>query len=293
MSVFVNGRIHPSNTPVLCAEDQGFLLGLSVFETTLVEGGHVYFLSEHLERLRHGAQELAIPWPPPWDVHGAIQELVEAEGEHRIAARVTYSRGVAGQPTLVVTLRAIDPLPPAGVRVAVASYRMLTDDPLGGLKSTNRLRYVLAREEARERGAWEALLLNHEGDVAEGTVSNVFAVIGGELVTPSLDRGGLGGIVRGVILTELERAPLVLAGRPPLALVEGRLELDRIAAADEIFLTNTTAGVIPVREVLGVGGRPLEFPGASGAVTREARNRLSVAEERDRGARGNPESGCG
>ena len=50
MSVYVNGRIYPSNTPVLCAEDQGFLLGLSVFETTLVEDGHVYFLSEHLER---------------------------------------------------------------------------------------------------------------------------------------------------------------------------------------------------------------------------------------------------
>jgi branched-chain amino acid aminotransferase len=293
MSVYVNGRIHPSNTPVLCAEDQGFLLGLSVFETTLVEDGHVYFLNEHLGRLRRGAEELAIPWPPPWDIHAALQELVAAEGERRTAARVTYSRGVAGKPTLVVTLRAVDPLPPAGVSVAVASYRMLTGDPLGGLKSTNRLRYVLAREEARERGAWEALLLNHEGDVAEGTVSNVFAVLDGQLITPSLDRGGLGGIVRGVILTELERAPLVLPGEAPLAVVEGRLGLEQIAVADEIFLTNTTAGVIAVREVLGVGERPLELPGASGPVTRGVQNRLSAAEERDCGAGGNPESGCG
>jgi branched-chain amino acid aminotransferase len=293
MSVYVNGRIAPSNTPVVCAEDQGFLLGLSVFETVLVEDGHVHFLGEHLDRLRNGALKLDIPWPPPWGIEGAILELIAAEGARRCAARVTYSRGVAGRPTLVVTVRSLEPLPDEGVRISVASYRTLADDPLGGLKSSNRLRYVLAREEARERGAWEALLLNHEGDVAEGSVSNVFAVNGGELVTPSLDRGGLGGIVRGVILTELERDPPVVAGGGRMRVSEGRLELERIASAEEIFLTNTTGGVIPVRELLGMGDRRLEFLGASGPVTRQAANRLAAAEKRDRGAGGNPESGCG
>lgn len=291
--IFVNGEVHPASTAVVSAEDEGFLLGLAVFETMLVEGGHIGFFDEHLERLRSGAVALGIPWPAPWDVRTAIAEVVGRVDERRLAVRITYSRGVAGRPTLVVSARRIEPPPPGGVRVAVASLRLLAGDSLGGLKSTNRLRYVLAREEARERGAWEALLLNHEGDLAEGTVSNVFAVIDGELLTPSLGSGGLGGIVRGRILTELEHDPLVSADGTPIGVRAGRLAPERLASASEVFLTNSTGGVISVREVLGLGEIPLVFAGDRGEVTRAAAERLSAAEERDRRTTGNPDSGCG
>ena len=193
--------------------------------------------------------------------------------------RLTLSRGVPGQgPRLVITAREVDPVPAEGVKVRVSELRLLGGDPLMELKTTSRLRYVLAREEVRARGAWEALLVNAAGDLAEGTVSNLFLVAGRRLRTPSRDSGCLGGIVRERILADLERAPL-----DGVTLEVGRVPASALADADELFLTNTTGGVVPVSELLGP--EPRRFAGPAGPVTRAVQARYGALQAADRPGR--------
>ena len=296
--VLVDGRRHPAGAAVLAAEDQGFLLGLAAFETLLVQDGHASFLDAHLARLARGAAGLSIPWPPPVEPRSALATYIDALGGRRAAVRLTLSRGVpGGEPTLVITAREVEPIPAGGVSVLVSSVRKLRDDPLEDLKTTSRLRYVLAREEARRAGAWEALLLNQADELTEGTVSNVFLVADGALHTPAIESGCLGGIVRERLLAELEREALEVGGAS-VPLTVGRVPRGLLTRAEELFLTNTTGGVVPVREVMGEAGEepragraPLLFPGPAGPVTERVRARLATLEEADRDRTGNPAAG--
>jgi len=283
---FVNGALHAAGTGVIANDDDGFHLGLSVFETVACEDGRVPFLDEHLERLREGADVLSIAWPLPWDPEGALARVVDAIGGASAALRMTLSRGSATgggngsrTPTLVVTARPQVPWPEPGVLVVVSSYRKLGSDPLEALKSTNRLRFTLAREEAQGRGAWEALIPSEEGDLVEGCVSNLFCVSGGVLRTPAPGRGCLAGIVRGRLLSDLEGTGLVLAG-VDVPVVVDRVESDHLCDASEIFLTNTTGRVIPVTGVMGADGSALAagLPGSAGPVVRTLARRLAALE---------------
>ena len=292
--VYVDGRLHPAGTPVIAAEDQGFLLGLAVFETLLVEEGTTSFLDDHLARLRRGAAGLGIPWPPPWDPRDALATFLVALEAPRAAVRLTLSRGVPGRgASLVITARPVDPIPKPGVRVLVSSLRKLGHDPLENLKATSRLRHVLAREEARGAGAWEALLLNDADELAEATVSNIFLVADDVLRTPAIESGCLGGIVRDRILADLEREPVRDARGRPLSVEVGRVGRDTLARAGEVFLTNTTGGVVPVVEVFGGEHPPVTLPGEDGPVTRQIAARLALLQAGDRGAVRNPTAGGG
>ncbi len=283
--VFVDGRVHRDGRASISPEDQGFLLGLSVYDTLLYEERCLYFVDEHVARLRRGAEELSIPWPPPWDPAAALRATAEALEGRDAALRITLSRGVPGRgPTMVVTARALDIPADPGARLWLASFRKLGGDALESVKSTNRLRNVLAREEAEEHGAWEALLANHDGDLSECTTSNVFVVLGRRLCTPADDRGALSGIVREKILGDLGRRPLVLDGGRRVELVLGRVECAELSRAEEVFLTNTTCRVVPIVQVAGAELAPRALPGAAGPVTRAIRARVRDIELSYRGA---------
>jgi branched-subunit amino acid aminotransferase/4-amino-4-deoxychorismate lyase len=268
---------------VVSAEDLGFLLGWAVYDTLLYEDGVIWFLEDHVERLRGSCRRASIGWPLPWEPTRALHETAATLGERDAALRLTVTRGVEGRgPSLIVTPRAIEPLHEPGVRIHVAQARKLADAELESLKSTNRLRNVLAREAARRAGAWEAVLLTHEGDVTEGTVSNLFAVCDGRLCTAPEERGLLRGIIRQKILDDLAREGLVVeagGARRSVELAVERIEADRLARASEIFLTNTTGRVIPVVEVLGLGPSVAGLPGAAGPVTRAVRERVRRVEQ--------------
>jgi branched-chain amino acid aminotransferase len=280
--VWANGRIVPPATPVIAAEDLGLLLGLSVYDTLLLADGCIYFLEEHVERLRRGAAELRIPWPPPWDPAAALVAIARALDGRAAALRITLTRGVPGRgPTMVVTPRELEVPADPGVAVHVSVHKKLGGNPLEGVKSTNRMRNVLAREEAQAHGAWEALLMNHDGDFSEGTVSNVWFVVGAELLTPGLERGCLQGIVRERLLADLGARPLVVQGRPVPVRV-GRVGVEDAARATEVFLTNTTGRVTPVTEVSGLAAPIRALPGSSGPVTRVLRERMDEIERRYR-----------
>jgi branched-chain amino acid aminotransferase len=287
--VVVDGVLHAAGTPVLPAEDRGFLLGMAVYETVLVQDGHVPFLAEHLARLERGAREMGMDWPPPAAPEESLAVLAAGVEASTHVARLTVSTGIeGGPPRVVVTARAVSSPPAEGVVVALSPYRA-HDDALANVKATSRLRHVLARREAEGRGAWEALFVNGRGDLAEGTISNVFVLTDGVLRTPPIEDGCLGGIVRTALLEELLGEPLVTdGGTVPVA--EEPIDFALLRRGSEVFLTNTTARVVPVRSVL-LPGEELELPGPHGPVARAARERVALLEERDR-ARNPRRVGC-
>lgn len=287
--VWANGRLVPGGTPVVEAEDQGFLYGLAVFDTVLCERGRALFVAEHVRRLEHGAREVGIPWPPPWDPARVFEEVARSLAGATAILRMTLSLGVpGGAPTLFVTRRDVVAPPAEGVRVWVASHRKDPGLELESVKSTNRMRNMLAREEARAHGAWEALLANAEGDLSEGTISNLFVVGGGVLRTPSAERGALGGITREKLLGSLAAEPLVLEGGETLVVEVGRVEPRHVLEASEVFLSNTSGRVIGVLSVGGLEREVSGLPGPAGPVAHALRERLRALEAADLAGPGHP-----
>ncbi|MEX1024227.1 MAG: aminotransferase class IV [Planctomycetota bacterium] len=273
--IFAAGTFHAPDQPVLLATDQGFTLGLSVFDSLLFEGGACLFLEEHLARLEHGARGVGIPWPPPWDPRTTLYELAAKIGVEPLVLRTTLSRGAPGiGTTMVVTARAVAPPPHGGAHLWVPAARIRAEAALDGLKSTNRLRNVLAREAANRAGAWEALLVDTEARLIEGTVSNVFVRFDAELWTPPLDLGCLSGITRAQVLASLEDEPLLLASGERLRAVERATTLDELPHALEVFVTNSSGRATGALSVRGPGLVDLELPGAQGEAVRAVDGRI-------------------
>lgn len=254
--VWVDGALREPGAPAIAAEDPGFLLGLAVFDTLLCEDGRLFFVDEHLARLRRGAAAIGVDVPEDWPGQRALAEVVEALGPRSAAVRITLTPGAPGRGmTTVVTTRPWVAPPAEGVSVLLVERAKVAGSEIEELKTTSRARNILARAEAERRGAWEALLGTDSGDLAEGTVSNLFVVIDGELRTPPLERGCLAGIVRAKVLE--------LARSRGLACRECRVDRVDLERAEEVFLTNSLARVVPItavldlREDLPVGGGPL------------------------------------
>ncbi|MFT5286145.1 MAG: branched-subunit amino acid aminotransferase/4-amino-4-deoxychorismate lyase [Planctomycetota bacterium] len=280
----MDGRVRSIEETLIRADDAGFQLGLSVFDTVLYENGCFYFIERHLERLQRGALELSINCPAESEAIRALKMLRDAIGTESMALRMTLTRGPAGAaPTFIITAREISRPADPGAVLAIANDRRIGGDPMGRIKSTNRLLYILAREDAIRRGAFEALFLSHDGDVLEGSISNFFCVVNGELMTPSVERGCLPGTVRGLLLDALEREPVKVDGRELSVRSDCVSEAD-LALATEIFLTNTTGRVIPVRELLEVDGQSRSLPGSNGPVTRVLRDLVERLEAEYRAA---------
>lgn len=276
--VYVDGQVLPEEEARISPQDQGFLLGLSVFDTLLWQDETLYFVDEHLARLRRGVESLALEWPPPYDPKEALRAMAEAIGPREAALRITVTRGVPGRgPTVVVTAKALTPPPEEGVRVWLTSYQKLGSAPLEAIKTTNRLRNVLAWEEARANDCWEALFENHEGDLTEGTISNLFLVRDGVLITAAIDQGCLSGIVRERILSSLELEPMEIDG-VQLEVRVGRVRHEDLEGASEVLLTNTTGRIIPVVDVIGQGLSITGLPAAMGPVTRALKIRFRALE---------------
>ena len=281
---WVSGALYQPGQPSFAVEDEGFLLGLSVFDSLIWDRGCVVFFEEHMERFQNGLEELGIAWPLPWEPRAAVEELVAAitaKGDmpEQLILRVTATRGVPGRgPALAVTARLCEELPEGGVAVALAGELKAIGDRCEGIKSTNRLRNVLAREAGLAQGAWEVLFATTEGDLSEGTITNLFAAVpgpgGARLVTPAEERGCLAGIVRNQVIADLQREPLLVGGKT-IPIVVGRLHDEDLGSASELFLTNTTRRVIPVREVLG---KPVHLLGVEGPVTKAVAERISALE---------------
>lgn len=253
MIVWLNGELLDESNASIDIRDRGFLLGDALFETLLARRGRIAFLDAHVVRLAAGANILGIPVPISTALFAiACEMLLEANGlseAPRVALRITLSRGPGPRglvppenpaPTLLIT--AVESPPPAASLTAiVATPRRNALSPVSRLKAAPYLDNVLAREEARARGADEALMLDTSGYLSCASVANVFLWEGQRLITPAEECGILPGVTRAAVIE--------LATRLDTEVVEDMIMPQRLARADGIFLTNSLMGIVPLSRV--------------------------------------------
>lgn len=284
--VYMNGQVLLPEAAQVSIFDRGFLYGDSVYEVMRTAGGHPVDLERHLARLSRSAAALVLPVPEVAHLRDAIAAAAEAAGNPESYLRVVVTRGAgrisldiatAGEPTVIVIAAPLE-LPPEelyreGAHVALVGVERTSRravDP--AIKSGNYLNNVMALAEARRSGAYEAIMCGPSGRVAEGSTSNLFVVRGGRVTTPALATGLLPGITRQRVME--------LATEDGISIDEGDLGPDDVREADEVFLTSSIRGVLPVRQV---DDRAIAAPGPvtarlmqlyAGFLDRVARGRL-------------------
>jgi len=254
----VNGVVTPAAEARISVLDNGFTFGDSVYETLRTYGGRPFHLGRHLSRLRQSAERLAIPVPLEDAEFGErIDAVLSRAGNEESYIRLIVSRGVGdisyrfervAGPTVVVAVKPYEPLPERyyteGVEVMISSVRRNHRQALDpAIKSGNLINNILAVREAQAKGAVEPIMLNQDGDVAEGASCNVFLVRQGGLLTPPLEAGILPGVTRGLVL-EIARS-LSLRSR------EETVRVEDLLSADEAFITSTLKECCPVRAIDG------------------------------------------
>lgn len=257
MKVFLNGELVPEAEARVSAFDRGFLYGDGLFETMLVLNRKPFRCEQHLERLCRGAEWLRLPLPrPASELQRSIAELIAANELVNALLRLTVSRGIgprgyspsgATHPTLVMSLHPFSPdllNEERGWRLATASIRVPAKDGLAQFKTCNKLPQILARAEAEEAGADEAVLLNTDGYVAEAASSNLFWIHSKTVGTPPLTSGILAGVTRAVVLEICERLRLEVR--------EAQFTLPQLGNAEGVFLSLSSLGVVPAAALDGL-----------------------------------------
>jgi branched-chain amino acid aminotransferase len=256
MLAYVNGEILPDSQASISIFDRGFLYGDGVFETLRTYNRELFRLTDHLKRLERSARAINLPIPGLDFLREALVRTLRAnQVKEDVLVRITVTRGkgsggiVSLEPieaSVVVSLR---PLPvdlpevfTEGWQVIIAKRRRLPKSALDpGIKSLNFLNNILARAEATQVGAHEAIMLNERGFVTEGSISNVFLVYNQRLITPSESDGLLPGISRQVVME--------LARRKGMLVKEVSIKPELLFKAEEVFLTLTSAGIMPIVKV--------------------------------------------
>ncbi|MGW6296396.1 aminotransferase class IV [Streptomyces sp. NPDC055058] len=259
MKIWLDGGLQDIESARVSVLDHGLTVGDGIFETVKAVDGRPFALTRHLERLTRSARGLGLPDPDLDEVRRACAAVLDANpmplGRLRITCTGGYGplgsdRGEHGT-TLVVALGETTRRPDTTAAVTVPWTRN-ERGALTGLKTTSYAENVVALARARERGATEALFANTVGQLCEGTGSNVFVVLDGELHTPPVASGCLAGITR-ALAVEWTGAR------------ETDLPFDVLERAEEIFLTSTLRDVQAVHRV-----DDRELPGAPGPVTAKA-----------------------
>lgn len=251
-------RVNGEPAASIAAGDRGLLYGDGLFETIRFEHGRAPLWPRHMARLALGCARLQLPAPD-----AALLEreaLAEVAGSEHAVVRITLTRGSGArgyavpavvQPTRIV---AVSPLPHLdaalyrdGIRLHVCATRLGDQPLLAGIKHLNRLEQVLARAEWNDPAIAEGLVRDARGHVVSATAANLFAVIDGVPVTPAVARCGVAGVMRAELLESL---PGVQVRELPLA---------ECLAADEVFLSSSVRGILPVR---AVGDSRFAAPGA-------------------------------
>lgn len=235
--VWCNGAFLPEGDARLAITDRGFTLADGIFETLRAAGNVPIWLAEHLKRLRTSAQLLGLHIAHgDAEIETAIVRLLDENGFEDSAVRITLTRGPTAKrglwssdnpdhPTLLITVAPAGKMPPQKI-VICRSTRRNEHSPLSGIKSLNYGDNILARREAVQKGAGDALMLNTQGHVACATVGNVFFRLDGGWTTPAVSNGILPGIARAKIIPQLKAS-------------ERTLTEQDIAQADAAFISNS------------------------------------------------------
>ena len=273
-AVWIDGHVRRGDEARVSVFDRGAHDGGGVFETFRVHGGRPFLWERHLERMVVAAAELGFPVPPsPATLRAGLDAVLEANGLVDAVARITVTRGIPGsRPTRTGCWIEAEPVEGrlwrgtrSGRGAVILSKRPFAPGVLGAYKTTSRLAYQLAFEQARSAGADETLLLTHQGEVLEGSASNVFLYVDGQVATPSHNTGILPGIMRGFALQ--------VCYELGYALRTSAIWRDELFIADEVFLTNAVQGIVSVATV---DGRAVRSSGVAAQV-RQALDRAIAA----------------
>ena len=256
LKVWMNGDLIRSEDAKIGVYDHGLLYGDGVFEGIRAYHGRVFKLERHLARLYASAEaiRLSIPFTAE-QLSQAIYQTMGANSQSDAYIRMVVTRGVGDlgvdpstskRPTVFIITDKIALYPKQmyekGMSIITAkTIRTRAQSLNPKVKSLNYLNNILAKIEASDAGASEAVMLNYEGYVAECTGDNIFIVKDGKVLTPPVSAGILEGITRDTVMA--------LAAEQGLAVEESQLRPDDIYAADECFLTGTAAEVVPVTKV--------------------------------------------
>ncbi len=275
LTAWVNGDFLPLEKAYVHVEDRGFQFADGVYEVIACYGGHFLELEAHLQRLQRSCDAIHLPLPRPLDSLASL--IRETYARNRLEDAMLYvqvTRGTAPRahapigdisPTLVITAR---PLPAPDDEKLLYGVAAITLDDIRwqrcDIKSIALLASVMGKQEAAHRGAYEALWLDKEGHVLEGSSTNVLAVIGDVLVTHPLDCHVLGGITRDITLR--------IARANDIAVQERPWRLDETGLS-ECMVSSTTNALLPV---VRIDDRTIGT-GAPGPMTQRLR-RLVLAE---------------
>lgn len=288
MKLLIDGQLTNSDEAVISVYDHGFLYGMGLFETFRTYGGKPWLLERHAHRLAEGCRVLGIAYvPDPNRMAEATAALLRANGLTDAYVRWSVSAGAgevglpAGdyeQPREIVYAKPLAPdAPHARAAKTLRLLRLRRSSPEGDvrLKSFHYMNNILAKRELLSGGAvpgMEGLFLNAAGHLVEGLVSNVFWVKNGTLYTPSLEAGPLPGITAGFVRDLAER----LGVRTEAGLYGPEL----LAAADELFITNSIQEIVPAAALEDVDGTSLREWPKPGELTRRLMEDYRQAAER-------------
>ncbi len=253
---YVDGQFVRASEAVIPVDDLAIMRGYGVFDLLRTLNGKPLFLKEHIQRLETSARRIgiALPWSQP-ELIDIVLDTLHRNAFQESNIRIVVTGGSSpdfitpqGNPRLLVLVTRAPRLPESWYTQGVKIITFCSERNIPGAKSIDYVAATIALKQARDQAAIEAVYVDRNGHVLEGTTSNIFALIGGELVTPG--SGILSGITR--------QAVLGLATK--ILPVDVRdLNLDELKAADEVFITGTNKMIVPVVQVdqsLINGGRP-------------------------------------
>lgn len=253
----VNGQISPLNEAKVSVLDRGFLFGDGIYEVFRIYGGKPFLLEEHFARLERSLKGLELSLDTVKLRESALK-LIEKSGEKEATLYIQITRGVRNtrqhafstDTPLIPCTEVLFVVPYSDERNAVLRKKgaaaTITQDIRWGrvdLKTTNLLGNVLAAQAAKKAGVYEAILVNGSGLITEGSHTNVFCVRDGKLRTYPLNEDVLPGVTRAIVLR--------LAQENKLNVVEKAVTLDELLTAEEVFVSATTAEIMPITEIDG------------------------------------------
>lgn len=262
MLIWINDEVVDGADAVVSVHDHGLTVGDGVFEVIKAPGMVPFALEPHLRRLVTSAQKMALPLPDVAVLERAVMELLAAHEGPDAQVRITWTAGDGPQgsdraesvPRLIASA---GPMRRRNATEAIAVMPWVRNErgAMAGVKTTSYGENVVSLARAHEAGAGEAIFADTRGRLCEGTGSNVFVVVDGHILTPTLDVGCLAGITRALVLEWSDA-------------VEEDMPLDVLDTADEVFLTSTTRDVQAVTRIIRADGRERELP--AGPVTKRA-----------------------
>ncbi len=232
--------------------DRGLHYGDGLFETIAVNEGQTLLWQAHMQRLKEGCERLKIPFPDTKILQKEAKQLIP--DNCKSVLKIMLTRGEAGRGYKPATsleasrILAVYDWPEhpreirsEGVNVRICETQIGWNPTLAGIKHMNRLEQVLARSEWNDDKIFEGLILDIEGNVIEGCMSNVFVINDNKISTPDLTQCGIDGIVRDLVLE--------IAADFDLKAEVKKLSMEDILAAEEVFLTNSIIGLVPVKQI--------------------------------------------